>query len=140
MRSKTKAEEQFKHPPLHPFWHKHFSAPRHLVRNIGIRWNIAGKRQRDLLAMIREVQVAYGNDPDRWQGILVQRFVLGGYRDRADRGFTGDWIIFAKYEGRNYYLDLATHSEDDAELYEKLRQGSATEFPFLFESKAIEDE
>ena len=36
--SSTKEFTQFKHPPLHPFWHKHFSTARHLMRNMGERW------------------------------------------------------------------------------------------------------
>jgi hypothetical protein len=48
---------------------------------------------------------------------------------------TGDWIIFAKHEGQNFYLGLGTHDaatrEPDA-LYRRLRQGSEWEFPFLF--------
>jgi hypothetical protein len=50
---------------------------------------------------------------------------------------TGDWIIFAKHEGQNFYLGLATHEEAMPQvadqLYDKLRGGSAWEFPFLFE-------
>lgn len=47
---------------------------------------------------------------------------------------TGDWIVFGKQQGKNYYLDLATHAEPEepARLYEKLRGGSEAEFPFLF--------
>src|SRR5947209_7025654 len=34
----TKVSTQFRHPPLHPFWHQHFSSTRHTVRNIGLHW------------------------------------------------------------------------------------------------------
>lgn len=46
----------------------------------------------------------------------------------------GDWIIFAKHKGKNYYFDLATHQEgrEPKRLISKLRAGSACEFPFLF--------
>ena len=133
--SKTKGEEQFLHPPLHPFWHKHYSAPRHLLRNIDERWGLRGSGNRDLQAMIRDVANTHGNDPEVWQGIISYRLVIDGYNDRAQRGLTGDWIIFAKHNGRNYYLDLATHHEgrDPQRLHVKLRQGSAAEFPFVFE-------
>jgi hypothetical protein len=136
--SRTKTETQFKYPPLHPFWHKHFTAPRHMLRNIGIRWALDGERQRDLDAMIKDVQENYGRDPDHWPGVLVHRFVLDGYADRASWGLTGDWIILAKHQGQNYYLDLATHEEghEAQRLYEKLRLGSAAEFPFLFNQGA----
>lgn len=134
-RSKTKAAEQFRYPPLHAFWHKHYSAPRHILRNIGIRWNIYGKKQKALDAMLSDVAAEYGADPDAWQRVLAHRFVLNAYADRAgDQHLTGDWIIFGKHEGANYYLDLATHEEgnEPERLLEKLRAGSAAEFPFLF--------
>jgi hypothetical protein len=41
---------------------------------------------------------------------------------------TGDWIIFAKHEGQNFYLGLATHEEAMPQvadqLYDKLRGGA----------------
>jgi hypothetical protein len=109
-----------------------------MLRNIGIRWALDGERQRDLDAMIKDVQENYGRDPDHWPGVLVHRFVLDGYADRASWGLTGDWIILAKHQGQNYYLDLATHEEGHQaqRLYEKLRLGSAAEFPFLFNQGA----
>ncbi len=132
--SRTKAKEQFKHPPLYPFWHKHFSTPRHLLRNIGDRWGLDGNGK-PLLALLNDLARDHGHDPDRWPAILAYRLVHTGYLDRSARGLTGDWIIFAKHEDQNYYLDLATHAEGEApiELYTKLRNASAAEFPFLFE-------
>ncbi|MGB7100328.1 MAG: hypothetical protein WBD95_16405 [Xanthobacteraceae bacterium] len=64
----------------------------------------------------------------------MHKLVLDGFIDRANRGLTGDWIIYAKHEGYQYYVDLAAHEEaDDGErLYQKLRHGSFAEFPFLF--------
>jgi uncharacterized protein (DUF2267 family) len=131
----TKAAKQFKHAPLHPLWHKHFSAPRHTMRNVGNQWNISGTNQKALDAMIRRVAAEFGADPDVWQRVLAYHFVLDGYADRAaNQRLTGDWIIFGKHDGANYYLDLAMHEEGTRpdRLLEKLRAGSAAEFPFLF--------
>ncbi|HDR9054107.1 TPA: hypothetical protein QDB02_001821 [Burkholderia vietnamiensis] len=134
--SKTKRESPFKGPHLQPFWHKHFSSGRHLVRNIGIRWNLADGGNRDLDRMLREVAEAYGEDPELWQAYLAHRLVVGGFEERAQRGLTGDWIIYAKHEGANYYLDLATHEEGEPQhaeqLSKKLRDGCFAEFPFVF--------
>jgi len=52
-------------------------------------------------------------------------------------GVGDDWIIFAKHDGQNYYLDLATHEEAQGQanserLMQKLRVGGRAEFPFLF--------
>lgn len=133
-RSRTKMEEQFRHPPLNPFWHKHFSAPRHFIRNIGIQWGLTGKGNRPLMQMLRQVAHEHGGDHDRWPKVAVHKLVIEGYQSRSIRGLTGDWIIYGKHGGQNYYLDLAEHEEGDApqRLYEKLRAGNFAEFPFLF--------
>ncbi len=134
--SSTKESTQFKYPPLHPFWHKHFSTARHLMRNMGDRWGLGKSGNRELSAMIERVAVECGDHPDLWPKRLVHQLVLGGLDDRAAaRRMTGDWIIFAKHEGRNFYLSLGTHDEatrDPNALYQRLRQGSEWEFPFLF--------
>ena len=55
--------------------------------------------------MIEGVAVECGDQPDLWPKRLVHQLVLGGLDDRAAaRRMTGDWIIFAKHEGRNFYL------------------------------------
>jgi hypothetical protein len=50
------------------------------------------------------------------------------------KGCTCDQV-FAKHEGQNYYLDLATHEDGRRPecLYERLCRGSSAEFPFLFQ-------
>jgi hypothetical protein len=134
--SSTKESAQFRRPPLHPFWHKHFSTARHLMRNMGERWGLGNSGNRDLSAMIGAVAVECGDQPDLWPKRLVHQLVLGGLDDRAAvRRMTGDWIIFAKHEGQNFYLGLGTHDEARREpdaLYQRLHQGSEWEFPFLF--------
>jgi hypothetical protein len=135
--TKTKAAEQFRYPPLYPLWHKHFSASRHMLMNIGIRWNADRGGNEDLTAMINEVAKLYGGDPDKWPGVLGARFVEG-YFERLRRGLTGDWIIFGRRHEQNYYLDVATHNEgrDQQKLFIKLKNGSSAEFPFLFSPNA----
>ena len=135
---KSKPEEQFRHSPLHPLWHKHYSAPRHLPKNIAIRWNLDGSGNKDLLSMLGEVANTHGKMPNQWPKVVAHRLVMEGFVDRAKRGLSGDWIIFGKHADQNYYLDLATHDEGkqgapSERLYKKLREGSAAEFPFLFE-------
>lgn len=134
--SRTKPESQFKKPPLFPFWHKHFFSTQHLIKNIGIRWNIFNGGNRDLEKMISDVAKKHGDDPDAWPNHLVQQLVISGFTDRTERGLTGDWLIYAKHESKNYYLDIATHEEGVEEhahtLFQKLKSGSQAEFPLLF--------
>ena len=103
--SSTKESAQFRRPPLHPSWHKHFSTARHLMRNMGERWGLGNSGNRDLSAMIGAVAVESGDQPDLWPKRLVHQLVLGGLDDRAAvRRMTGDWIIFAKHEGKTFTL------------------------------------
>jgi len=133
----VKPASQFRRPPLFPLWHRHFFAPRHMIRNIGERWGIArGQGNSDLDQMIERVANDHGDDPDLWQGVLAHHFA-NGYVERSQAGrLTGDWIIFAEHEGQRYYLDLATHEEGETanaeRLLSKLKGSASAEFPFVF--------
>lgn len=148
------AGTQFKHRPLYPLWHAHYSSARHTARNLTPRWGLHGndKGNKDLDRLFQEVAAEYGEEPDVWPKVLAHRLTWGGFEDRLrkgaeatrreclpgekrGRGLTGDWIIYGKHEGQNYYLGLATHAEGSDEperLLERLRLACAAEFPFLF--------
>jgi hypothetical protein len=127
--SRTKPAEQFREGgPLYPLWHKHYFTPSHLIKNIGLRWSLDRKRNRDLL------QLCQRSSPSN----AIHELVIGGYSDRAAAGrLTGDWIVFAKHCGRNYYLGIATHQEGSeqggSQLMDRLRKNCESEFPFCFE-------
>ncbi len=135
--SRTKAEQQFRKKPLHSLWHKHFFLAKHVPRNIVVRWNLNENGNRDLTNLLSEVTENYGENPYMWPNYLTHRLVTQGFEERAERGLTGDWIIFAKHDGMNFYLDLAIHEEGEEcnadALLQRIRNGSHAEFPFLFE-------
>jgi hypothetical protein len=135
--SRTKAEEQFRKRPLHPLWHKHFFLAKHVLRNVGVRWNLHNGGNKDHTKMLDEVAKNYGESPEVWPNYLAHRLVAQGFEERLRRGLTGDWIIFAKHDGKNFYLDLAIHEEGEEcradALLQRIRNGSHAEFPFLFE-------
>lgn len=135
----TKPASQFKRPPLKPLWHKHFQANRHLYRNIMERWGLSnGEGNLDLKRMTLKVAEEFGNDVKIWPGALAHRLVMGGLDERiAAQRMTGDWIIFAKHDNKNYYLDLATHAHprgdiNENALMDNIKGNCVHEFPFLF--------
>lgn len=140
--SKTKPQKQFRREPLFPFWHKHFFSARNLIANVMVRWNMSGGGNNDLQKLIDEIAEKYGDNPEVWPNQLVRHLVDGGFEERLVRGLTGDWLVYAKHDGINYYLDLATHQEGAGDaassLYEKLRNGCLAEFSFLFASKGFD--
>ena len=59
--------------------------------------------------------------------------VVGLYAERSrDQRLTGEWIVYARHEGRNYYLCLARHDEEDATIFDRIKNGCVDEFPFLY--------
>ena len=50
---------------------------------------------------------------------------------KKDNKLTGEWIVFAKNLGINYYLCLATHNDDDNSIYNKIKHNCTQEFKFL---------
>ena len=143
--SRTKSASMFKKTPLSHLWHKHFFTARHALKNIGIRWGMDGGGNTALLGMIEDIAKKDGDDPEMWQMQLAHQFTIGAFEERVcwrdnypDGNLTGDWIIFCKHEGKNYYLDLASHEEGckPEKLMEKLKRGCEFEFPFAFPNKA----
>ena len=134
--TKTKPEAPFK-PPLYPFWHKHFSTARHIPKNLAVRWALDKGGNADLENILQSITESHGDQEHVWQNYLVDALITNGYKERAARGLTGDWIIYGKHDGQNYYIGLATHEEaagKNAEtLLKRLRQSAYAEFPFLFD-------
>ena len=46
---------------------------------------------------------------------------------------TGEWIIFAKYNEKNYYLSLGDHTSDDMILRKMIDEWCIEEFPFILD-------
>ncbi|SFK71680.1 hypothetical protein [Caulobacter sp. UNC279MFTsu5.1] len=60
--------------------------------------------------------------------------VTGLYLERKNRKkLTGEWIIYAKHGGKNYYLTLARHDEGDENILERVTDYCVGEFPWLAE-------
>jgi hypothetical protein len=83
----------------------------------------------------------YGDQPDLWQMRVPYQFVFDALENRAGC-MTGDWVIFAKHQGQNFYLGLETHGkaraeDSDSVIYQRLREGSEWEFPFLLQEQLV---
>ena len=98
---RTKPEAQFKHPPLHPLWHKHYSGPHVTWRRIlSTRWGLYADGNRDLIKMLDQMVTPTASyDIEKLAGDIAHRMVMDGYEERAKCRLTGDWIIFGKQDG-----------------------------------------
>lgn len=133
--SKLKPPIQNKHPPLKGLWHKHYleDGRRAMASNIkkGLgRFGLPLMQQRadDAAAAGIERPVPL----DELDEIITDGVYGNWMRLAASEALTGEWLVFAKYEGQNYYLALATH---DSNTHDQVRQKidalCCEEFPFL---------
>jgi len=132
--SRTKPATQFYGQTLHPLWHKHyFFAGRDMAFNIERRW-LRGKKK--LPALLRN-HSKNGTKPLEF-GNMFNDFV-GKAIDDPDHPPSGEWIVFARVAGQNYYLDVALHKDaassiGELTLLNRLRATCEWEFPEVFRS------
>ncbi len=125
----TKPPTQFKHDPLKGFWHKHFFSAHFVAHNIVNE--LAGNK---LNRLVEEVL-----DPNKSPIItrdmineLAHRVTVEPFENRdRDGRLTGEWIVFAKHEEKNYYLTLCTHKVGDQAIYDRIKTVCFPQFPFL---------
>jgi len=63
---------------------------------------------------------------------LAHRVAHESVEERANSNkLTGEWIVFAKEGGNNYYLCLNTHNAGDQQIADRIKEHCLREFPFL---------
>jgi len=130
----TKTPQPFRHPPLKGLWHKHYLAAGRstFARNLGnglIKDGLPRFEQhvRDTLA-VGDVHDLTSEDIKR----IVHDAVLGNWERRTNASeLTGEWIVYAKHDGNNYYLSLGKHNDDDTNLRDEIEASCRAEFPFV---------
>jgi len=128
--SHAKPATQFKHPPLYPLWHKHYFSAHFLAHNIHAELNRGGKLEK----LVEEVL-----DPNKSPVItkemineLSHRVTHEPFESRANDGrITGEWLVFAKHNGQNHYLCMATHDTGDQAIFDKLAYACKRQFPMI---------
>lgn len=126
---------QNRHPPLKGLWHKHYMQDglASMAQNIqkGLDWF-------EMPLFKQMIQDAENAGEERFVEAhhipaLAADIVGGNWQRLAERqALSGEWIIFAKHEGQNYYLTIATHDKDTHQhVREQIEQVCCVEFPFL---------
>jgi hypothetical protein len=105
---------QNRHAPLKGLWHKHYMQPGMASLAMNIQH---GLKQYGIPYLAKKVQEAKESGEERYFTIedvvpMANDAVQGNWqRLREAERLTGEWIVFAKHEGLNYYLTLTTHDK-----------------------------
>jgi hypothetical protein len=133
--SQLKRPTQNKYPPLKGLWHKHYqqNGLRSLAMNIG-----KALKRYGLPYAQQKVDEAKASGEQRYfsredinpiiNDALHKNFVRLG----RDSAVSGEWLVFAKHEGKNYYLCLSTHDlSQHAQVRQTIDAICCREFMFL---------
>ncbi len=135
-------ENRFKHPPLQGFYKSHFITPAFTMKNLTNEWGLNFENSKKFDSLCTKVINKEERNPSQhgWQGRFAHEFVIEGYKNRANKNnLTGEWLIYSKYKGMNFFLCLASHSsttQDDLFIYEMMKHFCTKEFPFLFREES----
>lgn len=126
---------QNRYPPLKGLWHKHYmqdgisSLAMNVQKGLG-KYGIPFFEQK--------IQEAKEAGEERFLSAedvpaLVNDIVSGNRQRLAEaQAITGEWLVFAKHEGKNYYLCVTTHDKSTHDHIRKLiDEVCCIEFPFL---------
>jgi hypothetical protein len=130
--SRTKPHEAFQRPPLLGLKKKHYvvGGVASVARNILLA---AGRKQREFRQIAeRRHNPATASLPASVIAKDIADEVTKLYADRSEaQRLTGNWIVFAEHDGKNFYLCLASHDEGDDTIAGRIKNGCYEEFPFL---------
>lgn len=129
-----KAATPFKRPPLQGLWHQHYleDGVRSMAINIhkglrrfGLPW--VKQRIADAKASGEKRYFTVADVPQIADDAVASNWA----RLKQHSALTGEWIVFAKHEGNNYYLSIAEHNGDHLSLRTQIDAICVKEFPFL---------
>ena len=133
-KSNTKPPTPFTGSLLRGLWHKH-----HMVSGVSsMAENILHSLRKHGLPYL-EQRLAEAEASRVPQYVTVEDIrliaddaVQGALGRRArEAALTGEWIVYAIHEGKNYFLCLGGHKEGDAAIRAKIDTFCRPEFPFL---------
>jgi hypothetical protein len=127
----VKPATAFKRPPLKGLWHKHFFAARFLATNLGLALgkNGAARFVEEVLDPAKSPVITREMLDELSHRITTEPLEA---RDAAGK-LTGEWIIFVKHAGKNYYLSINGHQTDDTIIFERIGKYGPKDFPDLLQ-------
>jgi hypothetical protein len=106
--------------------HKHYSQPSYLMKNVV---NFLESKNFDSLSrkVLKDPEIS----ENAKLNALVHKATINGYEQRSrSRKLTGEWIVYKRFHQANYYLTLATHTEGDQSILDRVL-ACRDEFPEL---------
>ena len=120
----------FNHPPLKGLLHAHFLQAAFIPTNIANEMKTSrGKALIDSVFKDKKL-----SDEEKLK-LSAHQATFGMFDSRAaNNALTGEWIIYAEHQGRRYYLAIASHSEGDTIIYNRMMERCEPIFQQIIQS------
>lgn len=125
----TKAPSKFNRKPLKGLWHKHYFSAHFTTENIKIKRGRNGIS--DLIEQLARSMKQGKSKDDAMSEFMHDLFEKPLEERSEEKKITGEWIIYAKYNHKNYYLCLSTHQAEDQFIFDRIFNHGLSEFTFL---------
>ena len=129
----TQVASAFKREPLRGLMKKHFTDANFIVKNLVAHFGseYGGNRKLETIVSQAFARNKSGYVDDEFINFIAHETTFGALQKRAKKRISGEWIIFQKYSGKNYYLTLAAHDEGDENIYGRICDAYDLDFDFL---------
>jgi hypothetical protein len=124
-----KPATQYRNLPLKGLWHKHYFSAHFVVNNI-----ILGLGKNGIEKLVKEIMNPAKSSTITPEMIneLAQRVTHEPLEERdAAKKLTGEWIVYLRRGGKNYYLGCNTHNAGDQFIYDRIKDHCVRDFPEL---------
>jgi hypothetical protein len=120
----------FDYPPLKGLFHTHFQQAAFMPTNL--ENEIKNKRGKTLIeGVFKDKKLS---DGERLK-LASYQATVGLYNSRsANNALTGEWVIYAEYQGKHYYFCIASHLEGDAIIYNRMMKRCESFFQQIIQS------
>jgi hypothetical protein len=122
----TKPAAEFSRFPLKGLWHQHYFSPRFMAHNMFTELGVGGFDR-----IFQEVCDPAKSEffTDEMAKELSHRVTVEQFWNRFEgRRLTGEWVIFARHNGKNHYLCCATHEEGDDAICKRIKDLCTVDF------------
>ena len=127
-RSSTKPESEFRRGQIKGLWHKHYlpTGLKGIATNLEMQFEYKNK---EVMGEIKQILSRDLDDREKSRAIsnlVVTKQLADRFKERR---ITGEWIIYHVHNDQKYYLDIASHNDDEGIIASNIRDMVLKEFP-----------
>jgi hypothetical protein len=126
--SSTKPESEFRRGKIKGLWHKHYlpTGLKSIAINLEVEFERKYEENMGEINQILLKDISAEKKSHEISSLVVTKQLSDRFRERRA---TGEWIIYHVHNNQKYYLDIASHEDDEGIIVNSIRDIVLKEFP-----------